>query len=392
LRQLLSDAGSGDLARLSGARLLDALRLRTDGDVTNAAVLLLGTEEMIVEVIPNYGYSYQYRPTAGTEATSRFRQGRPLVAALEAILDAVNRGLELRPVNLAGGVQLQLVDYPASAVRELVVNAFIHRSYEAPGSVDVEHTPERLSVISPGGLVMGVTPQNILTHPSTPRHKLLAEVVSRIRLAERTGQGIDRAYREMLRAGKEPPMFEDSGLVTRAILSGGIGNDAFVRFLSDIPEELAQDVEILLTVAALRSRQSLDAKRLASVIQRSVVEAQDVLERLASDDVAILESTRSTVRRQYPTYRLRGERLASLSRAVTYHRRTIDQTDQKVIDHVREYEFVTNRTLQRLFDVNLYAARNLLSDFQSRGILRKIGTAKGGPGVRYGPGAKFPAS
>lgn len=391
LRQLLVDTGSEELARLTGARLLDALRLRVDGEVTNAAVLLLGTEELIGDLIPNYGYSYQYRPTAGREATSRFRQARPLAAALEAILDAVERALELRPLNLAGGTQVQLVDYPARAVRELVVNAFIHRSYDAPGTVDVEHTPERLSVISPGGLVAGVTPANILTHPSTPRHQLLAEVVSRVRLAERTGQGIDRAYREMLRAGKEPPVFEDSGLVTRAILGGGIGNDALVRFLTDLPAELGQDVEILLTLAALRSRQSIEAKRLALVIQRNVVEAQDVLERLASEEVAILESTRSTVRRQFPTYRLRGECLAALSRAVTYHRRTSDQTDQKVIDHVREYKFVTNRTLQRLFDVNVYSARNLLSDFQSRGILKKIGTAKGGPGVRYGPGPDFPS-
>jgi len=64
--------------------------------------------------------------------------------------------------------------------------------------------------------------------------------------------------------------------------------------------------------------------------------------------------------------------------------------DEKVIEHVREYGFVTNRTLQRLFDRDLYAARNLLYDLRERGLLEKIGTARGGPGVRYGPGPKFP--
>jgi ATP-dependent DNA helicase RecG len=75
---------------------------------------------------------------------------------------------------------------------------------------------------------------------------------------------------------------------------------------------------------------------------------------------------------------------------VSYRRRTIDQIDQKVIEHVKEYDFVTNRTLQRLFDRDIYAARNLLTDLQERGILEKLGTARGGPGVKYGPGPKLP--
>jgi hypothetical protein len=71
--------------------------------------------------IPACGYSYQYRPAAGSEATSRFRQGRPMLAAMETLLDAVAGRIEIRPLNLAGGVQLQLVDYPMDALRELVV-------------------------------------------------------------------------------------------------------------------------------------------------------------------------------------------------------------------------------------------------------------------------------
>ena len=393
LRRFLRNAGGRDLADLRPRPLLEALHvMHSDGTLTKAGALVLATEDDLAQALPTYGYSYQYRPTAGSEAITRFRQARPVLAAIEALLDAVERSIEIRPLNLAGGVQLQLVDYPMNAVRELVVNAFIHRSYELPGTVDVEHTPERLSVTSPGGLVAGVTPGNILTAPSTPRHRLLAEVITRTRVAERTGQGVDRAYREMLRAGKEPPLFEDSGLATRAVLAGGIGNDAFVRFVTDLPPELSSDVEVLLAVALLRARTTVDAKRLAQVIQRNPVEAQDVLERLAGEEVRIVEPTRGTVRRRMPSYRLRSEPLAALARAVGYRRRTFDQTDEKVIEHVREYGFITNRTLQRMFDVNVYVARNLLTDLQARGLVEKIGTARGGPGVRYGPGPKMPVS
>ncbi|MFC0862240.1 ATP-binding protein [Sphaerimonospora cavernae] len=224
--------------------------------------------------------------------------------------------------------------------------------------MDIEHSPERLVITSPGGLVAGVTPDNILTHPSTPRNRLLTETIAALQLAERTGQGIDRAYREMLRAGKEPPTFEDSGTLVRATLSGGIGNDAFVRFVGELPARAGRDVNVLLALSYLRGRSTIDATRLAAVIQRPVAETQDVLSAMA-DDSGLLEATRRTARRSFPTYRLRPETVTAMSRAVSYRSRSVDGMDQKVTDHVREYGFVTNRTIQRLFDIQVYAARDL---------------------------------
>lgn len=390
-RRLLSTAGRDELAALRDRPLLEAMRLvGTSGAVTNAGVLLFGGEDLLRHTIPPHGYSYQYRPSPGSEATYSSRGARAIPAAVETLLELIERRAEIRPLNLSGGIQLSLTDYPASAVREVVVNALIHRDFSSGVSIDIEHSPERLAVQSPGGLVIGVTPENILTHPSTPRHRLLAEAVSLLRLAERTGQGIDRAYREMLRLGKEPPSIADDALSVRATLIGGIGNDAFVRFVQDLPDNLSSDVEVLITLALLRTTSSADAPRVAQAIQRTPTEAQDVLARMADREVGLLEPTRRSLRKPFPSYRLRNEPLAALARAVSYRRRTIDQIDEKVIEHVHEYGFVTNRTLQRLFDRDLYAARNMLNDLRDRGLLEKLGTARGGRGVRYGPGPKFP--
>lgn len=390
VRRLLTRADRKELAELRDRPLLESMRLASGGDLTNAAVLLFGSEELLRTVIPAHGYSYQYRPSPGSEATFATRGNRAIPAAVESLLELVEARVETRPLNLAGGVQLSLSDYPPNAVREVVVNALVHRDFPARGSVDIEHAPERLVVQSPGGLVAGVTPENILTHPSTPRHRLLAEGIGLLRLAERTGQGIDRAYREMLQLGKEPPRIEDEALRVRAVLAGGIGNDAFVRFIRDMPSPLGGDVEVLITLSLFRTSSTLDALALAQAIQRSPAEAQDVLGRLSDDQVGLLEPTRRTLRKPFPSYRLRNEPLAALARAVSYRRRTIDQIDEKVIEHVEEYGFITNRTLQRLFDRDLYAARNLLNDLRDRGLLEKLGTARGGPGVKYGPGPKFP--
>lgn len=389
MRRLLRLTEKASLADLSEERLLEALRLvGSDGRIKVAGLVLLGTEEALGRLLPAYGYSYQYRRTQGTEAEARIRGRRPMLDAVDLLMDAAVARVRVHPLNLAGGVQLRLVDYPTDALRELVVNAFIHRSYEAPGTVDIEHTDDRLEVMSPGGLVAGVTPENILSYPSTPRNRLLTEIVEMLQVAERTGQGVDRAYRAMLRNGKEPPRFDDEVVLVRAALSGGAGNDYFARFVANLPESFARDVDVLLAFSWLRAKRALTAPDLARAIQRSVSDAQRVLAELAAEH--FIEPSARSARREFPIYRLRSETIASMSRALAYGHADATDRDQKVIDHVREYGFVTNRTMQRLFDTSISNARNMIAELRNRGILEKIGDARGGPGVKYGPGTKFP--
>ena len=221
--------------------------------------------------------------------------------------------------------------------------------------MEVEHSPDSLAVTSPGGLVFGITPENILTHPSTPRNRLLLETVTALQGAERTGQGIDRAYRELLRTGKEPPMISDDGYQVRVLVPGGTGNDAFARFVAELDPDLAGDVDVLLALSQLRDARNIDAARLAATAQRSTSEAQGVLERMTH--AKLLGPTARTASRALPTYVLTGLTLASLGRAVRYHVRRADETDRKVADHIREYGHVTNQTLRRLFDLDVTGAR-----------------------------------
>lgn len=388
VRRLLNLAGRDDLARADDLMLLRDLRLITSDDrLTRAGLLVVGQEEEIARNIPTYGYAYQYRGTPGAEASARLRGRRPLLAAVDLLLDAVGVRTRVRPITAAGGVQIQIHDYPPEAVRELVVNALVHRDYEQEGSVDLEHSPDWLIVTSPGGLVFGVTPDNILTHPSTPRHRLLLETVTALQVAERTGQGIDRTYRELLRSGKRPPSVTDDGLQVRVLVPGGTGNDAFARFVADADESVGGDIDALLALAQLRERRSISSPDLGVLAQRSASEAQSVLERLAA--VGLIEPTRRTARKPFPTYVLTAAALASMGRAVSYHWRQTDDIDRKVTDHVREYGHVTNQTLRRLFNMDMFVARDVLRDLQQREILRKLDPGRGGRGIRYGPGPRF---
>lgn len=276
IRRLLVDIGKPDVARLDPVHMLQDLRLADpSGTPARAALLLAGNETALREWILQYEYAYQYRPSSGSESATRFRERRPILAAIDRVIDTVTARTVIHPLNVAGGVQLQLHDYPDEAVRELLVNALVHRDYEIEGTTEVDHSPERLIVSSPGGLVYGVTPANILTHPSTPRNRLLLETLATLHVAERTGQGIDRVYREMLRVGKPPPNFADHGTRVETHLAGGTGNDTFVRYLSnDVPDGLSLDWDVLLALDMWRTQRTLTAEQLASPIQRSPADAQ----------------------------------------------------------------------------------------------------------------------
>lgn len=387
VRRLLRAGGRAELARLATEDLLRDLRLMTDGRLRNAGVLVLGTEEAIRQAVPTYGYAYQYRPTAGSEATARLRETRAMLAGIERLLEVVETRTNVRPLNVAGGAQLALVDFPPAAVRELVVNAFIHRSYETQGTVEVEQSPDGLDVLSPGGLVSGVTERNILTHPSTPRNRLLTETIALLGVAERTGQGIDRAYRELLRLGKEPLTINDNGSFVRVRIDGGRGNDAFARFVAGLSDELQGDLDVLIALSVLCQRRTISPKQLAGSLQRTDAEAQAVLERLSADDAGLVEATR-----RGHTFRLTSSALVRLGRAVRYHAAIAGDFDAKVADHLHEYATITNRSLQRLFDLSVWGARDALRDLQRRGVVEKVSEARSGPGVQYGPGPNLPES
>jgi ATP-dependent DNA helicase RecG len=242
---------------------------------------------------------------------------------------------------------------------------------------------------SPGPLVSGVTIDNILAHPSKPRNRVLIEAIRKLGLAEQAGVGIDRMYRDMIRSGHQPPQIAESDYV-RVTLSGGAPNRALARYVASLPSTVADDVDAMLVVFTLLGQRTVSAQGLEPVLQKPPAEIESVLRGLAADEVGMLESTRQTVRRRMPTYRLRENALKELGTAVSYRRRTADEIDNKIVATVAELGQITNRVVQALLDVKVERASRILADLVDREILVKTSPHERGPRVTYGPGRRFP--
>ena len=96
---------------------------------------------------------------------------------------------------IKGVVRTDKQDYPEEAIREALLNALVHRDYSFSGSIIINVNDSKMEFISLGGLLPGLSTEDIRIGVSQPRNKKLAEVFHRLRLIESFGTGIRRIFK-----------------------------------------------------------------------------------------------------------------------------------------------------------------------------------------------------
>ncbi len=102
-------------------------------------------------------------------------------------------------------------DYPYEAVRELIVNALIHRDWTKSNYVRIAAYSNRLEIISPGGLPNGVTVENIKSGEQVLRNPKCTRIFREYGYLEERGMGIRRKVIPlMLEQNDREPDFEET--------------------------------------------------------------------------------------------------------------------------------------------------------------------------------------
>lgn len=96
----------------------------------------------------------------------------------------------------------------------------------------MKHYPDKIVIENPGGFPEGITEHNIIIHPSGPRNKLIAETLQRLKYVQRTEQGVDIIFRDMVFSGKQYPEYRAyNDAVSRSIYSA-IDDVELVKFVA----------------------------------------------------------------------------------------------------------------------------------------------------------------
>lgn len=259
---------------LSDRQALSDLKLIEGNKVTNAAVLLVDKAEIIQQNFPQAKVQHEFRTTEGQE---RFDKRLSFVAPFYILIDQLWKAVNDRngsvPVQ-EGAYMFDIPFFNEEVIREVINNAFAHRDYRLASEIVIKQYPTKLSVISPGGFPIGVTLENILTVSSTPRNRLLADVLAATGIVERSGQGMDVIFRLTLSEGKQTPDYSKTNdYQVTAILSATVKDPGFALFIKSIQQELPENQKLsvfdVLTFCAIREgKQPKDkeiAKRLYSM-------------------------------------------------------------------------------------------------------------------------------
>ena len=170
-----------------------------------------------VVVALNDYFSREYRNEADPYLETREKEDAFLERVETAIRDGVKESVpmamakNLRNIHLGAtivGIYRQDVyEIPPDAIRELIINAMVHRSYLDHGTIQVAVYDNRLEITSPGKLPMGQTMERMKEGYSKIRNEALAHAFAYMNLIEHWGSGIPRIIDKVKSAGLREPEF-----------------------------------------------------------------------------------------------------------------------------------------------------------------------------------------
>jgi ATP-dependent DNA helicase RecG len=342
---------------------------------TIAGLLLLGREEHIRQYLPAHEVAFQVLEGTDVRVNEFFR--KPLLQTFEEV-EQLFRARAIEQEIQVGLFRVPVPNYDRRAFREAFVNSLVHRDYSRLGAVHVRFDDDGLTISSPGGFVEGVTIQNLLVVAPRSRNPLLADIVKRIGLAERTGRGIDRMYEGMLRYGRPAPDFSmsDSSTVSVTMLRA----DADIDFLTMILNREnqtggAMPIDSLIILSRLRGERCLTTADLVGPVQKpeSVVRAN--LEKLV--EAGLIEAHGAARGRTYTlsaaVYRLTGSKAAYVRQAGF----DLIQREQMVLSYIDKHGSIKRADVMELCMINPNQAYKLLVRLKEQGTIEQAGEKKG---------------
>jgi len=372
---LLVDLPDVELAKAIGA-------VQANHEVSAIRVLgllLFGREEALRRFLPAHEVAFQVLRGQAVEVNDFFRW--PLLRVMEEILArfrARNREEEL----MVGLLRVGVPDYSATAFREALANALVHRDYTRLGAVHVQWREDYIEISNPGGFPEGVRLDNLLVTPPRPRNPLLADAFKRAGIVERTARGIDTIFYEQLRNGRPTPGYDrsnESNVVL--ILPGGKANLDFVRLV--VEEHQANrllSLDDLLILNHLLLERQISTEEAARLIQKPESEARARLQRLVEGGLVELRGERRgrMWHLSAATYRRLGQRAGYI------RQRGFEplQQEQMVLQYVKQHGSITRSEVAELCRLNPAQAYRLLKKLEMAGKIRRVvGSTKG---TRYG--------
>ena len=346
-----------------------------DGDLlklTIAGLLFVGKEMSIKRLLPQAEVIYlHYSESNYEEYDSRIDMKMPILSVIDRLSDRI---LSLNKiVNVQVGMfRLEIANFSEKVFQEALLNALSHRDYQSNAAVYVKHYPDRIVIENPGDFPEGITPQNIITHPSVPRNKLIAETLQRLKYVQRTGQGVDIIYRDMVSSGKPYPLYQSYNDAVTLTMYSAIDDLNFVKFVARKQEELQKNLSLqeLMILRYLTEHRRVSISSAAKLIQGTNDQTQKTINQLIK--IKLIEVTGKE-------YMLTAQAYEEIKSSVEYTKdKTIQyiKAKQMILDYIEINGSITNEKVRELCGFTRQQARVALDKMREESLIIMSGRGR----------------
>ena len=276
-----SDRVKPSVKEKSDAELLEHYQLAQGPDLTNLGVLSLGrqhhraqlTTAPVIQFIKYDEHGQKVNKLVWDDHT------QSPMELIEAVWQEVPDFRER--YELPDGLYRQNVPaFDEIVVRELLVNALVHRPYTQRGDIFLNLHPDRLEVVNPGPLPLGVSPQNVL-HTTVRRNEHLARLFHDLKLMEREGSGFDKIFEVLLSQGRPAPELSEAHDRVQVTVRRRILKPEIIDFIAKADQTYQLTQRERIALGLLAQHDALTARELASSLELLSVESlQPWLKRL----------------------------------------------------------------------------------------------------------------
>ncbi|MEE3416352.1 MAG: ATP-binding protein [Prevotella sp.] len=174
---------------------------------TNAAIILFGND-------PQYfmhGCYVQYVHFSGKDRGSEIVNERQIKGSLCKMLPQLENFVRdavvtARPVSISMLREKTLLNYPDLALRELLMNACMHRDYQSNMPIRLYQYEDRIEILNAGGLYGEARPENFPT-VNDYRNPIVAEAMRGLKYVNMFNRGIQRVKNLLKENGNPEPIF-----------------------------------------------------------------------------------------------------------------------------------------------------------------------------------------
>jgi ATP-dependent DNA helicase RecG len=179
-----------DVEGLTTEEILDKLRLTENRQLKRAAIVLFGKD-------PGRFYPNTFVKIGRftkDDADLRFQEVEEgnLITLLRNVLEQLNQKFLIRNISFEGFFRVEKGEYPVPALREMLLNALVHRNYMG-SFIQIRVYDDKINIWNEGMLPEGVSLESLKhSHSSRPRNPLIADVCFKGGLIDAWGRGTIR--------------------------------------------------------------------------------------------------------------------------------------------------------------------------------------------------------